>query len=185
MYLLSIFAFIMFLYWVSNRLSRRALGPFMEPWHRGISTEELIKLYDSCDILVFGRVENLENIDVERYVMGAKHCFVEVHLDVRVALPQNLRDDNVVINSCYFVQRGDLRGGGGTTGVYPGLNDKVCLGLFMKSKQNGIFYLGSNNPFCRIRDDKWFPYTRRNWIDLISGDRPLMCDFTDSGPSIH
>ncbi len=185
MHILSIFMFFMFLYWLSNRLSRPAPKPFMEPWHRGVSTEELVRLYDSCDILVFGRIENLENMDVERYVMGARHRFVEVHLEVRVALPQDLKDSDAVINSCYFTRQGDLSGGSKGVGVYPGLNDKICLGLFMNSVKNGVHYLGSNNPFYLISDDKWMPYARRQWIDLIPADRPLTCDFTDSGSSIN
>lgn len=175
----------MFLYWMSDRLSRPAPPPYMEQWQRGISTEELTRLYDSCDILVFGHIESLEDINVDRYVMGARHSFVEVHLNIRVALPQNLRDDNSVINSCYFMRQGDRDGAGSSAGVYPELNDKICLGLYTRSVKNGVFYLGSNNAFYRIRDDNWFPYARRKWIDLIPVDRPLTCDLTDSGSSIH
>lgn len=185
MYLFPLFAFLMFIFWLSDRLSQPKPKPYVEPWYRGISTEELIGLYDSCDILVFGRIENLDNIDVERTVMGGKHDLVEVHLDVRVELPENLRNDNVVINSCYFMQQGRPALRTGNAGVHPEVNDKICLGLFMRAAKNGVFYLGSNNPFYRIRNDQWLPYVRRRWIDLIPSNKPIMGDHTHSGASIH
>lgn len=183
--LLSIVAFFAFIYWLSNRLSRPAPKPYVNPWQRGISTEKFTELSDLCDFLVIGQIENLENIDVERNVMGAKHNLVEVHLDVRVELPEEMKDDEVVINSCFFMQPGSLRENAKSAGVHPELNDTVCLGLFMRSVKNGVFYLGSNGPFYRIRNDDWLPYTRRSWIDLIPAEKPIIGDFTDSGSSIH
>ncbi len=183
--LLSIVAFFAFIYWLSNRLSRTAPMPSVNPWRRGISTEKLIELHDSCDFLVIGQIEYLENIDVERNVMRERHKLVEVHLDVRVELPEEMQDDEVVINSCYFMQPGSLSENTKSAVVHPELNDTVCLGLFMRSVKNGVFYLGSNNPFYRIRNDDWLSYTRRSWIDLIPAEKPIIGDFTDSGSSIH
>ena len=186
---LSIVAFFAFIYWLSNRLSRPPSRPHVEPKHRETSTEILIKLGDSCDLLcdllVIGQIEKLENIDVERNVMGAKHNLIEVHLNVRVELPEKMKDDDAVINSCYFIQSGSQRENAKSEGLHPELNDTVCLGLFMRSEKNGVFYLGSNCPFYRIRNDDLMPYSRRSWIDIIPAEKPIIGDFTDSGSSIH
>lgn len=182
---LPIVALFAIIYWLSNRLSRPAPQPYVEPKYRGISMEKLIELGDSCDLLVIGQIENLENIDVERNVMGAKHNLLEVHLDVRVEFPEEMKDDDAVINSCYFMQQGSRGENAKLSGLHPELNDTVCLGLFMRSEKNGVFYLGSNIPFYRIRNDDWMPYTRRNWIDIIPAEKPIIGDFTDSGSSIH
>jgi hypothetical protein len=180
----GIFIILMIVFWLSDRLSRTKPGPHVEPWHRGISTEELIRLYDSCDLLVFGRIENLENYDVERNVMGEKYDLVEVHLGVKVSLPKDLRDMQMVISSCYYTRK-EKEGAGGSSAVMPELDDKVCLGLFMGSVRKNVFILGSNNPFYRINDSQWMPYTRRAWIDLIPPDKPLVCDHTAPGDIVH
>jgi hypothetical protein len=182
---ISVFLLFFIVYWFSDRLSRTPRPPYVEPWHRGISTEDLIGLYDSCDLLVFGHIEGLESMEMERNVMGAKHRLTEVHLDVRVELPENLRHDNTVISSCYFMQPVNPQVAAVAAEVNPRLNDGVCLGLFMRSARKGVFYLGSSNPFFRIRENEWAPYTRRTWIDIIPADRPLIGDHTDPGSTIH
>lgn len=182
---LSIVAFFAIIYWLSNRLSRTAPIPSVKPRRSGISTEKIIELRDSCDLLVVGQIGNIESIDVERNVMGVKHNLVEVHLDVTVELPKEMKNDEVVINSCYFMQPESTGENAKSTGVHPELNDTVCLGLFMSSVKNGVFYLGSNSPFLRIRNDDWLPYTRRSWIDIIPAEKSIIGYFTDSGSSIH
>ena len=182
---LSLVAFFLFIYWLNNRLSQPPTKPSVKPRDSGISKEKLVELRDSCDLLVIGQIENLENTDIERNVMGSKHNLVEVHLCVRVELPEEMKNDEVVINSCYFMQPRRLREEAKSAGLHPELNDTVCLGLFMRSEKNGVFYLGSNSPFYRIRNDDWMPYTRRSWIDIIPAEKPIVGDFTDSGSSIH
>ena len=181
----GIFIILMIVFWLSDRLSRRKPAPSIDPWSSGISNEKLIGLYDSCDMLVFGRIENLERIGVERYVMGTRHELVEVHMSVRVERPRNLKSADVVLNSCYYVQPGDVAQERAAAGVYPETEDRVCLGLFFQSEKNGIFYLGSNNPFFRIDDFKWNPYTRRRWIDLVPADSRPVCDLTSPGSTVH